>query len=186
MLGFLENHDEVRLASDFYLGNGRKGLAPLAVSMLFNTAPFMIYFGQEYGERGMLEEGYSGRDGRTSIYDWCCLETADPAQRDLELYERYKQLTALAADPVFSEGKSYDLMYLNPSGEHFDASRQFAFMRSWGGRGALVVTNFADHATDVRLNIDDGVFSYMEIEKQPQFFDTIHIEANDYAIIKTL
>ncbi|MBQ6081290.1 MAG: alpha-amylase [Bacteroidales bacterium] len=185
MLNFLENHDEVRLASDFFLGNGRKGLAPLAVSMLFNTAPFMIYFGQEYGERGMLEEGYSGRDGRTSIYDWCCLETADPAQRDLELYERYKQLTALAADPVFSEGKSYDLMYLNPSGEHFDASRQFAFMRSWGGRGALVVANFADIAVDVRLNIPQDVFGYLEIPMDNRFFDTISIPAHDAVIIKT-
>ena len=33
-----------------------------------NTNPMMIYFGQELGERGMDSEGFSGRDGRTTIF----------------------------------------------------------------------------------------------------------------------
>ena len=71
MLNFLENHDEQRVASDFNLGNAFKGIPSLAVSLMLNKAPFMLYFGQEVGEEGMLEEGFSGKDGRTSIFDWC-------------------------------------------------------------------------------------------------------------------
>ena len=67
MLNFLENHDEQRVASDFNLGNAFKGIPSLAVSLMLNKAPFMLYFGQEVGEAGMLEEGFSGKDGRTSI-----------------------------------------------------------------------------------------------------------------------
>ena len=71
MLNFLENHDEQRVASDFNIGNPFKAIPELAVSLLLNTAPFMLYFGQEFGERGMLSEGFSGVDGRTSIFDYC-------------------------------------------------------------------------------------------------------------------
>ena len=53
MLNFLENHDEQRVASDFFCGSAAGGYAALAVSALLNTAPFMLYFGQEAGERGM-------------------------------------------------------------------------------------------------------------------------------------
>ncbi len=181
MLNFLENHDEQRLASDFFLGSGRKALAPLSVSLLFNTAPFMIYFGQEYGERGMLEEGYSGRDGRTSIFDYCSLS----GERDDYLYERYKELTQLAATPLFAQGKTYDLMWLNHAGDHFDPAHQFAFMRGHDGKGALVVANFADREVDVRINISDDAFAYLGIPKDDRFFETIHIAANDAAIILT-
>ena len=34
----------------------------------------VIYCGQELGERGMDEEGFSGRDGRTMIFDYWSLE----------------------------------------------------------------------------------------------------------------
>ena len=181
MLNFLENHDEQRIGSDFFLGSGRKALAPLAVSMLFNTAPFMIYFGQEYGERGMLQEGYSGLDGRTSIYDYCSLS----GERDEWLYKRYKQLTALASDPVFAQGRTYDLMWLNPASEHFDPGKQFAFLRAHEGRGALVVANFGDTPADIKLNICDDAFSYLGIPRCDSFFETIHIEPHDGTILMT-
>ena len=181
MLNFLENHDEQRVASDFFLGNGRKALAPLAVSLLFNTAPFMIYFGQEYGERGMQEEGYSGRDGRTSIFDYCSLS----GEKDEELYNRYKELTALAASPLFAEGKTYDLMWLNPSSDRFDAARQFAFMRGFDGHGALVVANFDSRPVKVQLNITQDAFNYLGIPVDHHFFETIDIPAGDAVVIKT-
>ena len=60
MLNFLENHDEQRIASDFFAGSADKGKAALIVSALMRTNPVMIYFGQELGEKGMDEEGFSG------------------------------------------------------------------------------------------------------------------------------
>lgn len=50
MLNFLENHDEQRIASDFFAGDPRKGVPALIVSACMNTNPMMIYFGQEFGE----------------------------------------------------------------------------------------------------------------------------------------
>ena len=69
MLTFLENHDEQRIASDFFAANAERALAAFIVSATTGTEPFMLYAGQELGERGMDKEGYSGVDGRTTIFD---------------------------------------------------------------------------------------------------------------------
>ena len=57
MLYFLENHDEQRVASDFFAGSGEKAVPALVVNALMQQNPFMLYFGQEWGERGMDAEG---------------------------------------------------------------------------------------------------------------------------------
>ena len=69
MLYFLENHDEQRIASQQFAGDARKGVPALVVSALLQQNPLMIYFGQEYGERGMDAEGVSGQDGRSTMFD---------------------------------------------------------------------------------------------------------------------
>ena len=76
MLNFLENHDEQRIASDFFAGDPRKGIPALIVSACMNTNPMMIYFGQEFGELGMDSEGFSGRDGRTTIFDYWSVDVS--------------------------------------------------------------------------------------------------------------
>lgn len=75
MLNFLENHDEQRFASDFFGKDARNSFAALYVSLFLNRAPFMLYYGEEMGERGMDEEGFSGKDGRTTIFDWWSVES---------------------------------------------------------------------------------------------------------------
>ena len=75
MLNFLENHDEQRIASDFFAGNPVKAVPALAVAACMNVNPMMLYFGQEFGERGMDCEGFSGCDGRTTIFDYWSVDT---------------------------------------------------------------------------------------------------------------
>ena len=70
MLYFLENHDEQRIASDFFCGDAMKAIPAAAMSLFFQKNPFMLYSGQEFGERGMDKEGFSGVDGRTTIFDY--------------------------------------------------------------------------------------------------------------------
>lgn len=70
MLNFLENHDEQRFASEFFGKKAEKCFPALAVSLLMNQAAFMNYFGEETGEPAAVSEGFSGRDGRTTIFDW--------------------------------------------------------------------------------------------------------------------
>ena len=50
----------------------------------------MIYFGQEYGERGMDAEGFSGQDGRTTIFDYWSLDSMIHAlHRKYTIREKY-------------------------------------------------------------------------------------------------
>ena len=51
MLTFLENHDEQRIASDFFVGDGFNAIPAFIVSATVGVQPFMLYAGQELGEK---------------------------------------------------------------------------------------------------------------------------------------
>ncbi|MCF0178372.1 MAG: alpha-amylase [Bacteroidales bacterium] len=178
MLNFLENHDEQRLASDFFLKDPKKAVAPMTVSLLFNTAAFMLYGGQEWGENGMEIEGYSGADGRSSIFDFSSLHA-----KNRQIYKIYKELMQISADPIFSEGETYDLTFVNKDNTDFSSAEQFAFMRGHNGRMALVVANFSDMPVTVKVNIPDDAYRYFGCEKCTKFAAEISIAANGNAII---
>ena len=69
MLHFVDNHDEQRVASAEFAGNAHKGKPLMVVSATISTAPTMIYFGQEVGEKGNENAGF-GKPSRTSIFDY--------------------------------------------------------------------------------------------------------------------
>ena len=73
MLRFLENHDEVRIASRHFMGDARNGFPYMALAALMSRGPLMIYNGQEFGEKAEGASGFSGDDGRTSIFDYAFL-----------------------------------------------------------------------------------------------------------------
>ena len=75
MLNFLENHDEQRFGSKFYAGDPAKVIPSLVVSSMLSTGPMMIYAGQELGEQATDSEGFSGYDGRTTIFDYWSIPT---------------------------------------------------------------------------------------------------------------
>lgn len=70
LLNFVENHDEQRVASPFFAGDSWKGLAAFTVSACLGRGALMVYFGQEVGEPGAGVKGFSGEDGRTTIFDY--------------------------------------------------------------------------------------------------------------------
>ncbi|MBO4341383.1 MAG: alpha-amylase [Bacteroidales bacterium] len=179
MLNFLENHDEQRVASDFFCGSAKAGYAALAVSLLLNTAPFMLYFGQECGERGMQKEGFSGLDGRTSIFDWCKVPALESP--DTEVLERYKSILSLAKAPVFSEGATYDLCYCQDGA--FNPDRHFAWIRSMDGDTRVVVANFSPFPEDITVRIPPEALSYLGI-KAVRTVHTVTVPSHDYVIIK--
>ena len=154
MLYFLENHDEQRIASDFFAGSGEKAVPALVVNTLMQQNPFMLYFGQEWGERGMDAEGFSGQDGRTTIFDYWSLTPEDNALS--ALYK--KVLTIARTEKAVSKGTMFDLMYANQ--QYY---RQYAFMRRAGNDVLLVVANFDDVPLTMRLTIPDHAFNYMEM-----------------------
>ena len=176
MLYFLENHDEQRVASDFFAGDGRKGIPGLVVSALLQQNPLMIYFGQEYGERGMDKEGFSGCDGRTTIFDYWSVDTMVRAAnrkytiREKYIYDMYcKVMTLAQQEKAITQGEMFDLMYANGH-----LQRQYAFIRKHGTEAILVIANFADQATTVNVNIPAHAFDYLGLsEKNAQVTDLL-------------
>lgn len=176
MLNFLENHDEQRLASRFFLGDGKKGRAAMMVTACVNTNPVMIYAGQELGERGMDEEGFSGRDGRTTIFDYWSPDTLrrwnnggewndallTPDERSLRDF--YRRLNRLChQEPALSNGFFYDLMPPNYENEEFDSTQLFAFLRGYKGEVLLIVVNFSEEEKIGSVNIPFHAYEFFNI-----------------------
>ena len=176
MLYFLENHDEQRIASDFFAGSGFKGIPGLIVSALLQQNPLMIYAGQEYGERGMDKEGFSGHDGRTTIFDYWSIDTLVRAsQRKLTAGEKAlrdiynKVLNISRSEKAVTDGVSFDLMYVNGH-----LQRQYAFLRKSGREVVLVVANFEEIPVEVNVTIPAHAFDYLDIkEKNVQAVDLL-------------
>lgn len=172
MLNFLENHDEQRIASLFFANDPRPGIPGMIVAATMNSNPVMIYSGQELGEPGMDEEGFSGLDGRTTIFDYWSLASLrnwindgafdggklTPEQRTLR--ETYKKLLNIAKkEPLIIEGAFYDLMYANQGNPYFNPHRQYVFLRKWKNEVLLVVVNFDKAEQAVRIKIPAEAFT---------------------------
>lgn len=170
MLYFLENHDEQRIASDFFAGSAWKAIPALAVSLLLRRNPFMLFEGEEYGEKGMDVEGFSGRDGRTTIFDYWSIDTLCRAEQfqlsdeERRLADMHHRLIDIAKkEKCVGEGEFFDLMYVNPASECFNPWSHYAFLRKSGRSTLLVVANFSDNAAKVEVNIPAHAIEYLHI-----------------------
>lgn len=187
MLNFLENHDEHRFASDFFGKNAFNSYAPLYVSLFLNIAPFMVYFGEEVGERGMDEEGFSGRDGRTTIFDWWSIDSVkrlrnlirtgeykslDPSRMvsaglkedEAAFFCRFAETIRFAAsDEAVRKGTTYDLCYCNMGSDGFDRNRHFVFLRDHDEHTLLIGANFSNQEARIRIQIPEHAFEWMGI-----------------------
>lgn len=154
MLYFLENHDEQRIASNFFAGCGEKAIPGLVVSALLQKNPLMIYAGQEWGERGMDAEGFSGKDGRTTIFDYWSFK--EHFSLLTPIYNRI--LNIALSEKAVSEGLTFDVMYVNRQYQH-----QYAFLRKAGNDILLVVANFDDTPLTMNLTIPNHAFNHLEL-----------------------
>ena len=205
MLRFMENHDEKRLASPQFLGDAFAALPAVALSALMNTGPFMVYNGQESGEKAIGEIGYSGDDGRTSIFDYCHMPEHqkwmnggkfdggrfDEAQR--KLFDYYRRLLHFRQEhSAISEGKFYDLMWCNPWYMNFDPQYVYAFVRYSDTERLLVVVNFhRSECRDVEVKIPHDALAMMGRSKANEFdmndfaseIHAVHLEPSDTKVI---
>ena len=157
MLYFLENHDEQRVASDFFAGAGEKAIPAFVVSALLQQNPLMIYFGQEWGERGMDAEGFSGLDGRTTIFDYWSLD-----MRFTPLTLVYNKVLDIALhEKAISQGLTFDVMYVNRQ-----YHRQYAFLRKADKDVLLVVVNFDDVPITMSLTVPSHAFDYLGLQEK--------------------
>lgn len=171
MLYFLENHDEQRIASKYYVGDGEKAIPALIVNALLRQNPFMIYAGQEFGEHGMDKEGFSGCDGRTTIFDYWTVESlyhgyvdrSKLSDKELYLENTYKKVLKFAStEKTISNGEFFDLMYVNTA----LTDRCYAFLRKHETDVLLVVANFSDQELCADIFIPDHAFATLRIPKE--------------------
>lgn len=176
MLNFLENHDEQRIASGFFSGSGMSAQPAIIVSATLTKAPFMIYFGQELGELGMDFEGFSGFDGRTSIFDYWGLKSVQAwanegkfdgknlSTEQKELRDFYKKLLNITlTEKAITDGLMYDLEYANLDNPKFNSHEQFAYFRKYQDDLLLIVLNFHDTHIDTEVKIPYEAFQYLNI-----------------------
>jgi glycosidase len=175
MLYFLENHDEQRIASGFFCGRGICAEPAMIVAATLGTNPVMVYAGQELGEKGMDAEGFSGMDGRTTIFDywgvrslqaWANHGKFDGAHLDEEqqtLRTFYRQLLRVArSEKAITMGDMYDLTYAQTEG--FNKHEQYAYIRKYKKQTLLVVLNFDDRQVDIQVRIPQEAFEHLQLD----------------------
>lgn len=177
MLYFLENHDEQRIASGFFCGRGMCAEPAMIVAATLGSNPVMIYAGQELGEKGMDAEGFSGMDGRSTIFDYWGIKSIqawanhgkfdgaglDEEQRSLRQF--YRNLLRLArTEKAVTQGEMYDLEYAQ--GEGFNKHEQYAYIRKYKQQILLIILNFDDRQRDISVRIPQEAFAHLH---QPEY-----------------
>lgn len=182
MLHFMENHDEQRIASGFFCGSGVYAKPAVIVSATLTDAPFMVYMGQELGELGMDMEGFSGVDGKTTIFDYWGVESIQDwanrgkfdgehlSEEQWELRNFYEKLLNVSLqEKAIREGIMYDLVFANFGNKQFNSHKQYAYFRKHKNELVLVLVNFHDKPIDLELNIPAEAFQYLNL-KEADFY----------------
>jgi glycosidase len=193
-LRYGENHDERRLASPLVPGDDpdASGLGSLAASRPFvgtlylqNSGPLLVYNGQEVGEEAAGAEGFSGDDGRTSIFDYWTMprfaawvgeyaydgSMLGPERRALRAW--YVELMDLAARPGFASGGFYSLQSANAARNGYGGGRYlYSFLRydNVVGTAWLVVANHGPDDATFDLVIPREALEFIGVDPEEGSF----------------
>ena len=153
MLNFLDNHDEQRLASPEFAGTPEKGKPLMVVSTTINTAPTMIYFGQEVGEAAN-ENGGFGTNSRTSIFDYVGVpnhqrwmnegkfDGGQLSKAEKDLRDFYKRLLNFSVQSSALMGKFQEIQSSNRNITLGYDIAIYSYVRWSETQKLIVVTNF--------------------------------------------
>ncbi len=178
MLNFLENHDEQRIGSGFFSGNGLYAQPAMIVAATLTQAPVMIYSGQELGEKGMDIEGFSGLHGRTTIFDYWGVKSLQTwsnegkfdgknlTMEQMTLRNFYKKLLNITMnEKAITEGLMYDLEFANYDNPQFNSHEQYAYFRKYKDELLLFVLNFHDQHLETEVRIPGEAFLYLKLKE---------------------
>jgi glycosidase len=175
LLNFMENHDEVRLASPSVCNDAWSAMPAVMVSALLSKGAFMIYNGQEAGETAMDAAGFGGGNGRTTIYDYWHLpqlqkwvnnglyDGGDLSASQKQLRKTYSGLLHLLQDPVFAEGGLY-ILRDEISSDDFPAFTDYiyAFVRYNEERIIVACANFnREHDIPVKVSFTNNLLAHI-------------------------
>ncbi len=184
---YLENHDEVRIAHPNHWGGVGMEAGRPASGVMFgmSRSAIMLYAGQEIGETALGAEGFSGDDGRSSIFDYTSLPEfqkwvnggkydgggLSPGQKSLRKW--YGKLLELVKEPAFTAGEFYGLNHANMEndafgrlpGETVSGHWLYAFIRYDGksGQTFLCMANFhpSENLGNVRISIPEHALGFI-------------------------
>ncbi|MCD7971985.1 MAG: alpha-amylase family protein [Candidatus Azobacteroides sp.] len=181
MLNFLENHDEQRIASDFFAGNPFAGIPGMIVAATMNINPLMVYSGQKFGEKGMDAEGFSGKDGRTTIFDYWSIKTLrdwanegkyndeNLSPEQVKLRDMYLRILKICnKEKAITDGLFYDLMYANYENSEFNSRKLYTYLRANEEYVLLFVINFDSSDIQTKINIPQHAFDFFRIPEKKQ------------------
>jgi len=163
MLRYIENHDEVRVASPGNWGDWGASVGKAATAVIMGTgrSGMLLYSGQEVAENAAEAEGFSKADGRSSIFDYWSGEQLckwtnqlkfdggrlDQYQQDLRAW--YAWWYNLMHEPEFRCGEVFGLNNYNKEntkfgrleGETVSGHWIYAYLRYTEELISLVVVN---------------------------------------------
>jgi glycosidase len=181
MLHFMENHDEQRLSSRFFAGDPWKAIPAMVVSATIDRGPVMIYFGQEFGEPAIGEEGFQGDDGRTTIYDYWGVpehqkwmsggqysgDSLTLIQKQLHLF--YADLLTLAStSTALTQGSYVDITAHNIDAGNF-GNRIHAFLRYKAEERLLIVTSFSGIDQHIKVQLPSEAVERLGLDTNGQY-----------------
>ncbi|MBD1394394.1 alpha-amylase family glycosyl hydrolase [Mucilaginibacter glaciei] len=185
MLRFMENHDEQRIASVSFAGNALLAVPGMIVSATLNTGPVMIYCGQEVGEPAKGESGFSGDDGRTTIFDywgvpehqkWINKGQFDGGQlsaQQQELRGFYsKLLNTVKSSDALRNGSFYELMIANEHQPGFD-TMLYIYVRYTADEQVVVIVNFNRQDKTLKLRLPDDLLNQFNLKGEITFTDLL-------------
>ncbi len=187
---YIENHDEVRVASPYaWSGLGAKvGRAASAILFGIGRGPVLFYNGQEVGEQAIEAEGFSGADGRTSLFDYWSLpelskwvnggafDGGQLSDEQKDLRQFYSSLITTCGMEVFRSGQ---FMSLNASnaynpdfgrlpGETASGHWIYAFLRydRASQQRLFAIANLHDSHTFHHLHVQlpESAFGFLELK----------------------
>lgn len=174
MLRFLENHDETRINSiGFAAHNIWSSIPAMVITATLHGGPFMIYFGQEFGEKANEIEGFNDADDRTTMFDFWRVDSHQRwfnhgkfnhdllTRQEIELNHFYQQLFSFVKKSnAVQLGHFFDLQYVQS--EHYPSKYVYSYLRYSNEEQLLFVINF--HATEtfqLEIIIPDLAFELM-------------------------
>ncbi len=181
ILHFMENHDEQRIASKFFAADPFKGVPAMAVSALIDKGPVMIFFGQEVGEPGGANEGFSTDDGRTTMFDyWGVTEhqkwvnnklydggqLSDDQKALRQFYGDLLNFCSTNAAIVF--GDYFDLTEDNVAAKNC-TDHHVIFGRTDGAEKLIIVAGFGTKTERIKVKLSDEAVKKMGLEKGGQY-----------------
>jgi len=185
MLRFMENHDEQRIASPYFAGDPWLAVPGMIVTATLSTGPVMIYFGQEVGEPAKGVEGFSGDDGRTSIFDYWgvpehqkwmdngLFDGGGLSDSQKSLRNFYSALlNAVHHNEALNAGNFWELMLANEHQPGFD-QHLYIFLRYTDKQRILVITNFNRSERKIQVKLPDDLLKQLNLSGSKQFTDLL-------------